>query len=230
MAADWRAYQEEAAEFFRSLGFEAQTDFTIEGARTKHDIDVYVEIDVAGFDVKWLVECKYWQKPVSKLHVLALRTIVTDVGADRGIILCETGFQSGAYDGAELTNVQVTSLAALGASSRSAIAAARLRDLFDRNASCRERYWDIPKAERIAKGLRYDTFDDPVYSGAFVVEVVEHYLTLAFRGQYPITVDKLDHFKADRPMPAVLSGPEDVLNTLEPLISELEAKLIAAES
>jgi hypothetical protein len=37
--------------------------------------------------------------------VLALRQIVTDVGADRGILLSEKGFQSGAVEAATLTNV-----------------------------------------------------------------------------------------------------------------------------
>ena len=64
-----------------------------------------------GFDVIWLVECKRWRRRVTKLHVLALREIVADVGADRGILLSEVGFQSGAVEAAKLTNVHVTSLA-----------------------------------------------------------------------------------------------------------------------
>uniref|UniRef100_UPI00214D0BDC restriction endonuclease n=1 Tax=Klebsiella pneumoniae TaxID=573 RepID=UPI00214D0BDC len=42
-------------------------------------------------DIIWLVECKHWKNPVSKLHVLALREIVTEIGADRGILLSESG-------------------------------------------------------------------------------------------------------------------------------------------
>lgn len=72
---DWKNYQEEAAEFFRSLGLEAETDVTIQGARTKHDIDVLVKSHHAGFNIVWLVECKHWKSKVSKLHVLGLREI-----------------------------------------------------------------------------------------------------------------------------------------------------------
>jgi len=61
---NWRDYQEEAAEFFRSLGLEAETDVTIQGARTKHDIDVLVRSHHAGFDVTWLIECKHWKSKV----------------------------------------------------------------------------------------------------------------------------------------------------------------------
>jgi restriction system protein len=68
----WKEYQEEAAEFFRSLGLSAVTDQTLQGVRTEHDVDVFVRIDVAGFEVKWIVECKHWKSAVTKLHVLAL--------------------------------------------------------------------------------------------------------------------------------------------------------------
>ena len=40
MVATWTEYQEEAAAFFRSLGFDAQTNISVPGVRTTHDIDV----------------------------------------------------------------------------------------------------------------------------------------------------------------------------------------------
>src|SRR5690349_4327718 len=89
MAVDWKDYQQEAAEFFRSLGMSAHVDVTLQGARTTHDVDVVVRSKHIGFEVLWLVECKHWKSPVSKLHVLGLREIVSDLGADRGILLCE---------------------------------------------------------------------------------------------------------------------------------------------
>jgi hypothetical protein len=96
MATNWKEYQEEAAALFRSMGLEAATDVTVRGVRTAHEVDVVVKSHHAGFDVTWLVECKHWTSRVSRLHVLALREIVADAGADRGILLCEAGFQSGA--------------------------------------------------------------------------------------------------------------------------------------
>jgi hypothetical protein len=102
MASTWQEYQEEAAEFFRSIGLEATTDHVVQGVRTKHAVDVHVKAHYVGFDVVWIVECKHWNTPVSKLHVLALREIVTDLGVDRGILLCEPGFQSGAAEAASL--------------------------------------------------------------------------------------------------------------------------------
>jgi restriction system protein len=98
--SSWRAYQESAAAFFRTLGLTAETDVRLTGVRTSHDIDVVVKSVHVGFEITWLVECKYWRTPVSKLHVLGLRQIVLEVGADRGILLSESGFQAGAIEAA----------------------------------------------------------------------------------------------------------------------------------
>ncbi len=171
MATDWNDYQEEAASLFRSMGLEAETNVTMRGARTNHDVDVVVKSHHAGFDVTWLVECKHWKAPVSKLHVIALRAIVAELGADRGILLCEAGFQSGAVEAANLTNVQVTSLGNVRATAGSDISAMRLRELYDRVETCRQKYWDLPKDLRIEHGLREDA-GGYGYSGARVVERV----------------------------------------------------------
>ena len=153
MATTWQEYQEEAAEFFRSIGLEATTNHTVQGVRTKHAIDVYVKSHHVGFDIVWIVECKHWNTPVSKLHVLALREIVAELGVDRGILLCEAGFQSGALEAATLTNVHPTSLATLRGTASAEVTAMRVRELYDRIEACRVRYWDIPKGARIAAGL-----------------------------------------------------------------------------
>lgn len=123
----WRDYQEEAAAFFRSIGLTAETDATVLGVRTSHDVDVLVKSHHFGFEVTWIVECKQWKSPVSKLHVLGLREIVSDVGVDRGILLSEAGFQRGAKEAAELTNVQVTSLAEMRETTGTRLAAMRIK-------------------------------------------------------------------------------------------------------
>lgn len=228
MAVGWKQYQEEAAEFFRSIGFSAVTDVTLQGVRTKHDIDVVVTTDVAGFNVRWLVECKHWKDAVNKLHIFALREIVADLGADRGIILCEVGFQSGAIEAANLTNVQITSLAALSISSRESFYAVRLRELYDRTDRCRARYWDIPKDIRIEKGLRSEMFDENMYSGARVVESSSEILARAFRASYPIEVDPVQRLY-NPGLPERLGCHEDVVAALEPMILDLEARLDAIE-
>src|SRR5262249_38211470 len=66
--------------------------------------------DLTSYEQTWIVECKWWRRAVSKVHVAALANIVQDVGADRGILLTETGFQTGATRLASLSNITLTSL------------------------------------------------------------------------------------------------------------------------
>lgn len=89
---NWREYQEKAAAFFRKQGCNAEVDAQIEGVRAKHKIDVYVSFFRYGIRCNWVVECKLWNSHVTKEKVLTLKSIVEDVGADRGLIISEEGF------------------------------------------------------------------------------------------------------------------------------------------
>jgi len=88
----------------------AVTDERIEGARGIHDLDVAVRSKAAGIDQLWVIECKRWKARVNKAHVATLAEIVKDVGADRGILLSESGFQAGAIRMARLTNITLSSV------------------------------------------------------------------------------------------------------------------------
>ncbi len=188
---DWSDYQERVAEFFRGIGMSAETNVTIQGVRTSHDIDVLVRSSHAGFEVVWLVECKYWSTRVSKLHVLGLREIVSDTGADRGLLLSESGFQCGAMEAANMTNVRATSLAQCQADSASQIAMMRLNELFDRSAILRAAYWEIPKRTRIEYGLRGDLFDGYSYNGESALDVIDEIIFKSNRGVFPFNLDCL---------------------------------------
>ncbi len=109
--SNWREYQEEVAAFFRRQGCRAEVEKVIQGVRAKHEIDVYVTFSRSGIECTWIVECKFWKTRVPKEKVMALKSIVDDIGADRGLIVSEVGFQSGALDAIRDTNITlVTSL------------------------------------------------------------------------------------------------------------------------
>jgi hypothetical protein len=107
---NWRQYQDEVATLFRAAGCDAKVEEVVEGARGKHKIDVYVTFKQYGMNAVWIVECKYWNRRVSKETVMALSGIVADCGADKGIIISKKGFQSGAVRAATKTNIILTSL------------------------------------------------------------------------------------------------------------------------
>ena len=229
---DWKDYQEEVAEFFKSLGFSAETDKRIDGVRTMHDIDVLVTSSMSGFDIKWLVECKAWQSKVNKLHVIGLRQIVIDAGADRGIILSEAGFQSGAFEAANLTNVQVTSLEQLRAETSDAVGAVRLQDLYVRTQTAKHDYWDINKQDRIRLGLR-GYLDPAAYSGTYVVDLCTSIINQSLCDQFPFEVydihlAMLVSETTSQSIPKSFGNRVEVADCLEPLILELEEKLKAA--
>jgi len=226
MADDWKEYQEEAAEFFRSLGLSAETDVKLNGVRTSHDIDVVVKSKHVGFEILWLVECKHWKSPVSKLHGLGLREITSDLGADRGILLCEAGFQSGAIEAANLTNVRVTSLASLSIETRQDVSAMRLRELYDRIEHSNDRYWALDKPYRKSVGLRPD-LGEMGYSGACVVEYCRDLLSRAFRGLYPIETG-LSGMMVKDGLASSYHDVHAVVDAVVSLVAELEAKLDAA--
>lgn len=226
MSPNWRNYQEEAAEFFRGLGMTAETDMSLRGVRTSHDVDVVVRTEYAGFAILWVVECKHWQTPVSKLHVLGLREIVSDLGADRGILLAEGGFQSGALEAAHLTNVQLTSLAELRLAAEAQIYAMRLIELYDRVQDMRARYWALDKQDRINYGLRPEV-GVYGYSSERVSALSEDLLKKAMRGIYPIETDKL--LRLAFKLPDTFASVGEVYHLLLPLVEELEAKLTHAE-
>lgn len=224
---DWEKYQENTAEYFRSLGLDARTDVSVKGVRTSHDVDVYVTSHFDGFDVIWIVECKHWQKPVNKLHVLALREIVTDIGADRGILLSESGFQSGAFEAAQMTNVQLASLTELKINSSNTIYSMRLRELLDRVLLCKDRYWNLPKSTRIKNGLR-STYGEHDYSGDNIIKFCSEALSRSFKNEYPLrSEDPLTFFMFNKY--GEIKSPERLVEIIEPLVLELEIKLKKAE-
>ena len=234
MGDTWREYQEQVAAFFRDLGLDAQTNVAVQGVRTKHNVDVFVKSHHVGFDVVWIVECKHWASRVTKLHVLALREIVADIGADRGILLAEAGFQSGAVEAATLTNVHVTSLAQLRNTARAEIIAMRLRELHDRADACRERYWSIPKETRIERGLRPDV-GTVGYSGDQVIALVSELISRGFRGAYPIDTDSFPAVAALTALSAFgharpFTTAEEIISVVEPMIADLETRLTACEA
>jgi len=95
---------------FQNAGCSATESKAVEGARGKHAIDVFVEFTMFSFKCTWIIECKNWKLNVTKEKVLALSSIVQDVGADKGVIVCTSDFQSGAIRCAQNTNIILTNL------------------------------------------------------------------------------------------------------------------------
>jgi len=235
--ARWSEYQDEVAEFFVALGLSASVNETVEGVRTKHDIDVVVRSRHAGIDVIWLVECKAWKRRVPKEKVFAFREIVKDVGADRGFLMAEEGYQSGAVEATRFTNVTVSSLGELRTTLADELGLQDLKVLGARVESCRERYWNIGKEDRIAHGLRPDVGFSG-YSGPVVMDAVSFAVRNALLNGFPITYQRsmcaLAAVTDGARLPAIpgvpeIATPQDLYAVLDAELTELEGRLELAE-
>ena len=220
---DWTDYQEKAAAFFRQLGFDAQTNISIQGSRTKHAVDVLVRLQQAGFEVSWIVECKLWNSRVSKLHVLALRTIVLDTGVDRGILLCEAGFQAGAMEAASMSNVWLGSLEDLGEKAKQELLQMKVANLLNRVDSGLKKYWTIPKGTRIEMGLRPDPGTSG-YSTTATAKTLTETLNRALRGAFPFTLDRMAA-AGEGTFEQEFRDLNHVVEVCEPFVIDMEEKI-----
>ena len=105
---DWRRFQDEVAALFNTIpGCTASVNQPMKGARIGNvNVDVLLEWKVAGttakrtngFTFTVIVECKFWNRPVSQERVFALKAITEDIGAAQGILVSNAGIQSGAAE------------------------------------------------------------------------------------------------------------------------------------
>jgi hypothetical protein len=185
---DWYNFQEELCKYFISLGLNAKTNVTAKGVRTEHDIDVLVKSKFIGHDIKWIVEAKHWSKKISKLHVLALRTIVDDIGADKGFIISKLGFQKGAKEAAENSNILLLTFEELKAASKNYVEDEIMAQCEERIALTKARYWSHSKDVRIDYKLRHDYLPDQ-YSIPFVLQATDWAINQAKNREYPVNLD-----------------------------------------
>jgi hypothetical protein len=145
MTGEWKQYQEATAQFFRSLGLNADVELDVAGVRGLHSVDVFVKGSYYGIDFKWVVECKAWKSNVPKEKVMVLAAIVQDVGADRGFLLSEKGFQSGAIRAASNSNITLASIGDLSLTVREPLTEAILAKLNWRLNRVKTRLRDLKK-------------------------------------------------------------------------------------
>jgi hypothetical protein len=176
----WSEYQTKAAEFFSSIGLRAEIECKVEGARGVHVIDVYVSGSYSGIAFNWVIECKAWKTNIPKEKVMALSAIVQDIGADRGFLLSETGFQSGALLAARSSNITLSSLEDLSLSA----------EKFSIDALVGRKNWETQRAKsrllelkRKSEAHEYSPARTMYYAEVSILELL---LDEALQGNYPI--------------------------------------------
>lgn len=105
--SSWKELQDLTAKILTECGLVAETEVNLKTVRGMSEVDVLVEENIKGRKYKILIECKYWNKKVPKSVVHSFRSVVGDTGAHVGYIISKSGFQSGSYEAAEGTNIEL---------------------------------------------------------------------------------------------------------------------------
>ncbi len=106
LPVEWHELQVKVEQIYKECGFETEIDKNVSLARGSVDVDVYAEDRSNDPVATYICECKLWNNsriPRSVVH--SFRTVISDSGANFGIIISAEGFQSGAIEAAGNSNV-----------------------------------------------------------------------------------------------------------------------------
>jgi len=103
----WKGLQNEVAQILSECGFCAEVDKSIKTARETVDVDLYAKDHSRIPEIEYLIQCKHWKTRVPKTIVHAFRTVVSDFGANVGLIISSAGFQSGAFDAVKKSPIKL---------------------------------------------------------------------------------------------------------------------------
>jgi Restriction endonuclease len=227
--ADWKLYQDETAKLFRELGCDVETDFEVAGARGKHRVDVYVGFSRFGLRQHWIVECKYWKRAVPKEKVLALKAIVEDLGADRGVLVSESGHQSGALAVARHTNVTLASLDELRKGAREELLGMGLQEIQRRAMRMKDYIFSLWKTKRHESGfftseIRPDIDGKLATKIAGTVSIIGTGAERALVGTFPAPLRFLEDGNSlitAKDLEEFVVSASDILDSMDVLLAEL---------
>lgn len=104
---DWKDLQDKVAELFREMGYDVMSPYLLKHVRGSKEVDVYVRDPRTSVPSVILIECKHWKSNLPQEVVHGFRSVMADSGANTGIIVVTKGFQSGAEEADDFTNVEL---------------------------------------------------------------------------------------------------------------------------
>lgn len=108
VVSDWGGFEELVKEIHSTGSVIVDRDVKLEGrSGALRQIDVLMTHREGPYEYKTIIECKYWNKNIERLHVDALSTTMKEVGASKGVIFTVKGFQSGAKLQAEAEGIKL---------------------------------------------------------------------------------------------------------------------------
>lgn len=89
------------------IGFVATRKKVVKLVRGSAEVDVHAVRKGQSFNIVILCECKWWNKKVPQSVVHSFRSVMADCGANLGLIITKKGYQKGAWEAAENTNLKI---------------------------------------------------------------------------------------------------------------------------
>ena len=104
---DWRELEKLVALAFHEMRYEVHQDYELTTVRGKVRVDVFAINRLTPLPTIVICECKYWAKKVSQNVIHSFRTVCADSGSHFGVIVSKKGFQIGAEESRNSTNVHL---------------------------------------------------------------------------------------------------------------------------
>lgn len=105
----WQDLELIVAKILKQCGFDSERGKQISTVRGTVDIDVFAKDSNSTPSSEYLIECKYWNTDIPQTVIHSFRTVVSDYGAQHGLIIAKKRFQSGAYEATKNTNIHLLS-------------------------------------------------------------------------------------------------------------------------
>lgn len=103
----WQELQDKVRRLYSECGWIATTEEKINTARGPVIVDVLARDQRQTPPLTVICECKCWGRRVPKSVVHSLRTVISDYGANWGILISSKGFQRGAFEAAAHSNLKL---------------------------------------------------------------------------------------------------------------------------
>lgn len=104
---DWKDLQNKVAFILNCVGIVSEKEKTVHTPRGKVELDIY-GIDKNSIDkIKYIIECKNWNKKVPQNVVHSFTQLMIETGSNIGYIISKKGFQKGAFDYINSTNIRL---------------------------------------------------------------------------------------------------------------------------
>lgn len=107
----WKKYEKDILKYFQETYPDTNIlfDQKIKGKYSKvsRQIDILVEGEIAGYQIRIAVDCKYFSKNVDVKHVESFCSMVEDIEAHQGVLITQKGFSKAAINRAHYGNQKV---------------------------------------------------------------------------------------------------------------------------